>query len=172
MKSAILPAYVFNASAGTIDLSMIPWFESRKLYAILNNSSSAIIYAVATPGSGFTSDAGGILHLEFDTTAMSDSDDLMILYDDHLQSASFVSANISGASTVTAPSYAVGFILQNLFSSAASLRYIIGGSAANATTGMQLEPGRDTGYIPCGANISICPESSTATYLLQWVINK
>jgi hypothetical protein len=82
--------------------------------------------------------------------------------------ATFASASVSSATTLTAPQNAIGFILQNLNTNTTNLRYAIG-ATASATNGMQLEPGRDTGEIHSGQNISICPESGSITYSLQWV---
>lgn len=74
------------------------------------------------------------------------------------------------ASTLTAPANAIGFILMNLDSSTTNLRYRIG-AVATTSSGQQLQPGRDTGYIPCAANISICAESGTPDYDIQWILS-
>lgn len=79
------------------------------------------------------------------------------------------SSTVSTVATITAPANALGFILMNLDTSTTNMRYRIGGTAAVAS-GQQLQPGRDTGYIPCGANISIIAESGTCNYDIQWVI--
>jgi hypothetical protein len=88
-------------------------------------------------------------------------------------------ANTNGASTtstvstvitLTAPANAVGFILMNLDTSTASLRWAIG-ATATASSGSQLQSGRDTGYVPCGANISLCSESGTNDYNVQWILS-
>ena len=83
-------------------------------------------------------------------------------------SGSGASATVSTVITLTAPANAVGFILMNMDTSTANIRYAIG-RTASATLGQQLQPGRDTGFIPCGANISLCAESGTQTYDVQWV---
>ena len=82
--------------------------------------------------------------------------------------ATFASAAVSAVTTLTAPQNAVGFVLQNLNTNSTNLRYVINGTAS-ASNGMQLEPGRDTGEIHAGQNISICPESGTITYSIQWI---
>lgn len=81
-----------------------------------------------------------------------------------------VEATVSTVKTETAPANAVGFVLMNEDTSTANIRWKIGG-VAGAASGQQLQPGRDTGYIPCAANISICAESSTQNYNLQWVLS-
>lgn len=79
-----------------------------------------------------------------------------------------VDGTVSTVATLTKPANAVGFILTNLDTSAASIRWKIG-SAATASSGQQLQPGRDTGYIPVGSDVSICAESGTQNYNIQWV---
>lgn len=81
------------------------------------------------------------------------------------------SGSVSTVTTLNAPANAVGFILMNLDTSAANLRYRIG-ATATTTSGQQLQPGRDTGYIPCAANISIVAESGTVAYDIQWVLSQ
>lgn len=79
-------------------------------------------------------------------------------------------ATVSTVATLTAPANSVGFILMCLDSSTANIRWRIG-SAAGATAGQQLQPGRDTGFIPCAANISIIAESGTQDYDVQWILS-
>jgi predicted nucleic acid-binding Zn-ribbon protein len=75
------------------------------------------------------------------------------------------------ASTENAPANAVGFILQNSGDSSDPIRYRIGGTASQ-TAGIQLEPARDTGFIPCAANLSICATvSGTNAYELLWILS-
>lgn len=82
---------------------------------------------------------------------------------------SHTTGSITSVTTLTAPANAVGFILQVADTAINNLRWRIGGTAS-ASVGQQLQPGRDTGYIPCGANLSICPESANATeYEVQWI---
>lgn len=79
-----------------------------------------------------------------------------------------VTGNVSTVITLTAPANSVGFLLQASSANAANLRYRIG-SVATTSSGNQLEPGRDTGFIPCGADISVVSESGTNEYQIQWV---
>lgn len=79
-------------------------------------------------------------------------------------------STISTVATLTAPANAVGFILMNLDTSDANIRWRIGASAT-ASAGQQLQPGRDTGYVPCAANISVCAESGTQNYNIQWILS-
>ena len=79
------------------------------------------------------------------------------------------SSTVSTVATITAPANATGFILMNLDTSSANIRYRIGGTATTSS-GQQLQPARDTGFVPCAANISICAESGTQNYDIQWLV--
>lgn len=83
-------------------------------------------------------------------------------------SGSSASATVSTSITLTAPANAVGFVLMNLDVSTTNMRWAIG-RTSSSTLGQQLQPGRDTGFIPCGVDVSIVAESGTVTYDIQWV---
>ncbi len=83
-------------------------------------------------------------------------------------SGSSAGATVSTVTTLTAPANAVGFILMNLDTSTTNMRWAVG-RTASTTLGQQLQPGRDSGFVPIGANISIIAESGTVTYDVQWV---
>lgn len=75
---------------------------------------------------------------------------------------------ISAVTNYSAPSGAVAFLLQTDSSlNSANGRWRLG-SAAAAASGHQLEPGRDTGLIPYGSTLSICPEGATLAFQLTW----
>lgn len=78
------------------------------------------------------------------------------------------SSTVSTVKTETAPANAVGFILMALDANTFNIRWRIGG-VATAAVGQQLQAGRDSGFVPCGANVSICAESGTQSYDIQWV---
>lgn len=80
-----------------------------------------------------------------------------------------VESTVSTVKTESPPSGALGFILMNNDNSTQNIRWRIG-AVAGAAAGSQLQPGRDTGYIPCAAPISICAESGTQNYNLQWIL--
>lgn len=84
-------------------------------------------------------------------------------------SGSGAAATVSTVITLTAPANATGFVLMNLDTSTANVRYAIG-RTASATLGQQLQPGRDSGFIPCSANVSLIAESGTQNYDIQWII--
>lgn len=83
-----------------------------------------------------------------------------------------VNASLTGttASTENAPSSTVGFILFADDDNSDPIRFRIG-AAASTSAGLRLAPGRDSGFIPCSANLSICATASTGTnaYALQWI---
>ncbi len=97
-----------------------------------------------------------------------------------LLTSSVAAANLGGSNvdttvdtsgaTLTAPANAMGFILMNLDTSSASVRWCIGATAGVAS-GQQLQVARDSGFVPCGADISICAESGTQNFNIQWVLS-
>lgn len=75
------------------------------------------------------------------------------------------------ASTATVPANAVGFLLEAPSTNTDNIRWCVGGTAST-TVGMLTEPGRDSGFIPCAANISVCATvSGTNAYSIQWVLS-
>lgn len=74
------------------------------------------------------------------------------------------------ASTFTAPANAVGFVLEAESGNTDNIRWAIG-STATASVGMLTDPGRDTGYVPGAANISVIAISGTQSASVQWVLN-
>lgn len=83
-------------------------------------------------------------------------------------SGSAAGATVSTVITLSAPANAVGFVLQALDTNTANLRWAVG-RTATTTLGQQLQPGRDTGFIPVGANVSLVAESGTQGYDIQWI---
>lgn len=89
-KRVLLPSELINfspasAGSGILDFQMIPNFDPRKVLAIINTSyQQQLIYAVAS----YAQNLGGIwsgtttLILQTDTSLMSPSDLLQIIYDD------------------------------------------------------------------------------------------
>jgi hypothetical protein len=84
-------------------------------------------------------------------------------------SGSQSNSTVSTVITLTAPAGAMGFLLTNLDTSTANIRWAVG-ATATASVGTQLQPGRDTGFFPVGGNISVCAESGTQNYSVQWII--
>lgn len=75
------------------------------------------------------------------------------------------------ASTLSVPANAVGFILEAPSSNTNNIKWAIG-STASTTAGLILEPGRDTGFVPCSANVSVCAMvSGTNAADIQWILS-
>lgn len=75
------------------------------------------------------------------------------------------------AQTFVVPANAVGFILEALSSNTQNIRYMIGGTAT-ITSGLRAEPGRDSGFVPCSANISVIAEAGTNQVVsVQWILS-
>ncbi len=83
-------------------------------------------------------------------------------------SGSAAADTVSTVITLTAPANATGFILMNMDTSTANIRWAIGRTAA-IDLGQQLQPGRDSNFVPCGGNVSLVAESGTQSYDIQWI---
>jgi hypothetical protein len=84
MKQVITPQVVFNPAAKTVRIREIPGvdsFDIRNLYAIINQTTGALIYSTASSTLGYTTLSADTITLEFDTTAMSSADVLQIIYE-------------------------------------------------------------------------------------------
>lgn len=75
----------------------------------------------------------------------------------------------TGGTTATAPSGAFGFILMALDGNTDNLNWTVGSTVATPASGMQLEPGRDTGVVPVAATINLAAKTGTQTYAVQWL---
>lgn len=82
MKQSLVTGYSFSPSARTLDFSALPGFDARRLFAAINLRANAVIYGAGLPGLGYTGLSGSVLTLACDTTAMSASDPLCVIYDD------------------------------------------------------------------------------------------
>lgn len=71
----------------------------------------------------------------------------------------------------SAPANAVGFILLAPSDNTDNVRWCIGGTAST-TVGMLTEPGRDSGFVPCAATVSVCAiASGTNAFSIQWILS-
>lgn len=72
--------------------------------------------------------------------------------------------------TFTAPAKAVGFLLEADDGNTGNVRWKIG-SNPSTTSGMKLQPGRDSGYYPCGLDVRVIADSgSNQIATIQWVM--
>lgn len=76
----------------------------------------------------------------------------------------------STPATFTAPANAVGFELMAESGNTQNIRWAAG-STASSSVGTLAEPGRDTGYIPMAANISVAAISGTQAVSVQWILS-
>lgn len=74
--------YSFNAAAKQITLSDYTSIDLESLLLITNVADNIIIYNFAGQGKGATI-AGNVLTLDYDTTSMSNTDNLQIFVDDN-----------------------------------------------------------------------------------------
>ena len=74
--------YNFNAAAKQITLSDYTSVDLESLLLVSNVTDNIIIYNFAGQGKGATI-SGNVLTLDFDTTSMSNTDDLQIFIDDN-----------------------------------------------------------------------------------------
>ena len=85
MKQPLLSGYSFTPALRTIDFSALPNFDLRRLFAIINLSAGQMIYAPSVTGYGLQAANGSVITLVADTTQMSASDPLLVLYEDGQQ---------------------------------------------------------------------------------------
>lgn len=78
----------------------------------------------------------------------------------------------TSATTFSPPANAVGFVVEAESSNTVNLRYACG-TTATTTTGMLLEPGRDSGFIPSKGTVTvICATAATNQAAgIQWVLS-
>lgn len=101
----------------------------------------------------------------------------------HITNASIASTantngSVSNSTTIsttptsfTPPTNAVGFQVESESTNTVNLRYSIGG-AASPTTGMLLEPGRDSNYIPTATTVSVASVSGSGqSCSILWVMS-
>lgn len=82
MKLPLTTGYSLNPAQRKLDLSAVPNFDLRRLYAVANLTTGVLIYAVGRPDLGYTDFTSGVLTLDYDTAGMSITDVLFVLYDD------------------------------------------------------------------------------------------
>lgn len=80
MKKLLL-SYSFDASEKKVTFTDFTTIDLERVLMITNVTDNIIIYLFKTPTKGGTV-SGNILTLTYDTSTMSDSDDLQIFYDD------------------------------------------------------------------------------------------
>ena len=82
MKKAISFSPTFNPTSKTLDFSGYSGFNLDKLFAVIDVTQNQIIYAVGQPTYGLASVSGSVITLVYNTSALSASDVLLVLYDE------------------------------------------------------------------------------------------
>ncbi len=77
----LISNYTFTSAAGTISFDDYVSIDLKSVLLVTNVTDNIIIYNFASIGKGGTV-ATNVLTLDYDTSAMSDGDDLQIYYDD------------------------------------------------------------------------------------------
>lgn len=85
---------------------------------------------------------------------------------------SFANASVvtGSVSTFSPPANSVGFILESDSTNGGSVRWAIV-STPTSSSGMLMEAGRDTGFIPCAAAVKVISVTGTNVVGIQWVMS-
>lgn len=102
MKNTV-SAYTFVAASKTVTLTDWTTVQLERLFLIVNVTDQIIIYNPADTAAGATA-ATNVFTLEYDTTSMSNSDDLLILYDSDLGDPTYTAAQPISAASLPLPS--------------------------------------------------------------------
>lgn len=81
MKKIILDTVIFNPVAKTVQI-ITDDFDVRKIYTIINQTTSTVLFATGNQNLGYSSVDGNIITLQYDTTGMSSTDTIQIIYED------------------------------------------------------------------------------------------
>jgi hypothetical protein len=76
----------------------------------------------------------------------------------------------TSAATFSKPANAVGFILLSESPNTDNVRWCVG-AVATALIGSLYEPGRDSGYVPLSADISVIAIGGTQKVSVQWILS-
>lgn len=169
----LLTSAWLNDGAGT-SITVGQKASASSLPAVLSTEQEAILSAHSTSLSSIdtklTSLNGYVDGLETLITATNTKLDTLNTAQARNTQGSYAQSTASTTpATLTAPANAQGFVLSADENNTTNLRFKMG-AAASSSSGIQLQPGRDSGYIPCGADVSIASESGTPTYMIQWVV--
>lgn len=166
--SGTVTANIGTSGALALDATVVA-LQVAQASTTSGQKGGLILGAVTTAAPSYTTAQSSPLSLTTAGSLRVDASGSTITVNPALSSTgTFNTAAISGASTVNAPSNTSGCIIQALDTNTANLRYCFG-AVSSSSNGAQLQPGRDSGFIPINANVSICPESGTQTYTVQWV---
>jgi hypothetical protein len=80
MKVNVIPN-AFTPSTGLVDFSNIDGFDIRRLLAVINPTTRAVIYDPVTPGLGYLTVTNSIVDLALDTSSQGAGDKIFGVYD-------------------------------------------------------------------------------------------
>jgi hypothetical protein len=153
MKKRIA-TYTFDASAKTITFSGAVVLEG--FFGIVNVTDGILIYNPADPACG-GSVLGAVLTLEYDTATMDDGDDLLILYDDAVETVAVTNANLDVAlSTRTKPADQQHAIIDSGSCAVTAAALPLPSGAATAT----LQGGGLPGALAADGGLKVTPATS------------
>ena len=77
----------------------------------------------------------------------------------------------SSATSFSPPANAIGFVIEAESSNTVNLRYAIG-TTATTTVGLLLEPGRDSGFMPAAATVTVIALTGSGQSVgIQWIMS-
>lgn len=76
----VLTEYTFAPATGKITFSGVFNFNASRVLSVINQTTNTMIYAQSLAGLGMTTSDGESITLTYNTTAMSASDDLTVIY--------------------------------------------------------------------------------------------
>lgn len=135
------------------------------LHVFVDNFASMGVIGVTFPASGATVFQGTNPWIVGGTITVSNPGSASLNL-----AGTIVNQGITGVAVSFAPpTNTVGFILESVSSNTDNIRWAIG-AVASASVGSLYEPGRDTGFIPCSATLSvISPAGSLQEVVVQWI---
>jgi hypothetical protein len=98
-------ATAFNPANATVDASGIGGFSPHLVLGIFDTTDPhrATLYDFATPGLDFAGVSGNVMTVSYDTSALSSSDNILIVWDDGLSSSPSSESSLGYDSSVNRP---------------------------------------------------------------------
>lgn len=132
MAKMLIPNYSFDASEKKVTLSDYSAIDIERLLMITNMTDNIIIFVFNDATKGGTA-ATNVVTLTYDTTSMSDSDDLQIFYDviPATGTSTSVASSATNVTLLAANSARVGATIHN---DSTAILYLKLGATASATS--------------------------------------
>lgn len=181
-QESTLTAIQANQTNGTqhtiVDSSALPTGASTSALQTSGNSSLTSILANQTNGTQHTIVDNFPATQPVSGTVTANQGTSPWVVSGTVTSSTNTNAQVNNSTTITTspvtftpPANAVGFVVEAESSNTVNLRYAAG-TTASTTVGMLLEPGRDSGYIPTSATVTVCAVSGSGqSASIQWVMS-